>query len=112
MLLRLVKKDFQLAKKYWIIMLIAAIVLPVFIHTKIPNISGAEFLSFFLSTLYIVFLLFSTVSLMEDKYRGGSVSLCNSLYEKGYRTIKVPFYYGNIYRLLFLIYPRSSLQSR
>jgi len=73
MLIHLVKKDFLLVKKYWIVMLIAAIVLPIFIQTKL--ISGEKFLSFFLSMLYIAFLMFSTVSIMEDKYKGAAL-LC------------------------------------
>lgn len=81
MLLHLVKKDFLLAKKYWVVMLIAAIALPVFIHTKITFFSEAGFLPFFLSSLYIIFLLFSTVSMMEDKYRGAA-HLCATPYTR------------------------------
>ena len=79
MLLHLVKKDFLLSKKYWIVLLVAAILLPVFIQTKL--VSGGEFLSFSLSTLYIVFLLFSTVSMMEDKYKGAAL-LCTTPYTR------------------------------
>ncbi|WP_246028025.1 ABC-2 transporter permease [Paenibacillus xylaniclasticus] len=60
-------------------MLIAAIALPVFIHRKITFFSEAGFLPFFLSSLYIIFLLFSTVSMMEDKYRGAA-HLCATPY--------------------------------
>ncbi|MFF2484603.1 ABC-2 transporter permease [Paenibacillus sp. NPDC058071] len=81
MLLNLVKKDFLLTKKYWIVMFIAAIALPVFIHTKIAFFSEAGFLPFFLSTLYIIFLLFSTVSMMEDKHRGAAY-LCATPYTR------------------------------
>ncbi|WP_213527941.1 ABC-2 transporter permease [Paenibacillus sp. J31TS4] len=79
MLIPLLKKDFLLAKKYWVIMMIAAIVFPVFIQTKL--ILGEVFLSFFLSTLYIVFLLFSTVSMVEEKYRGAAL-LCTTPYTR------------------------------
>ncbi|MCP1312665.1 ABC-2 transporter permease [Paenibacillus tyrfis] len=89
MLFHLVKKDFLLAKKYWIIMLLAAMVLPVFMHTKLDFIAG-EFLPFFLSTLYIVFLLYSTVSMMEYKYKGSSL-LCATPYTR--KTIVMSKYF-------------------
>ncbi|CAH0121916.1 MULTISPECIES: ABC-2 transporter permease [unclassified Paenibacillus] len=82
MLFHLVKKDFLLTKKYWIVMLIAAVVLPLFLHSRIDFIAGG-FLPFFLSTLYIVYLLFSTVLMMEYKYRGSAL-LCATPYTRKY----------------------------
>ncbi len=79
MLYHLVKKDFLLAKKYGVILLIAAIVLPAFIHTKL--MAGGEFPSFFLSTLFIVYLLFNSVSMAEDKFRGAAY-LCATPYTR------------------------------
>ncbi|XID93924.1 ABC-2 transporter permease [Paenibacillaceae bacterium WGS1546] len=79
MLYHLVKKDLLLAKKYWMILLIAAIVLPAFIHTKL--MAGGEFPSFFLSTLFIVYLLFNSVSMAEDKFRGAAY-LCATPYTR------------------------------
>ncbi|MGF9916750.1 ABC-2 transporter permease [Paenibacillus ehimensis] len=88
MLFHLVKKDFLLAKKYWIFMLLAATVLPVFMHTKLNFIAG-EFLPFFLSTLYISFLLFSTVSMTDYKYKG-STFLCATPFTR--KTIVISTY--------------------
>ncbi|WP_010274328.1 ABC-2 transporter permease [Paenibacillus senegalensis] len=93
--LHLVKKDFLLAKKYWIVLLIAAVVLPVFIQTKLT--AGGEFPAFFLSTLYVVFLLFNTVSMMEDKYRGAAL-LCATPYT---RTALVAAKYLFIFSVFF-----------
>lgn len=80
MLLHLVKKDFLLAKKYWIVMIAIAVAMPVFLHIKAGFIAG-QFFGFFLSTLYIVFLLFNTVSMMEYKYKGSAL-LCAAPYTR------------------------------
>lgn len=80
MLVHLVKKDFMLAKKYWLIMLIAAIAVPFFLHTRTGPAAGGP-LSFFLSTLYIAFLLFNAVSMMDYKYRGAAL-LCTTPYTR------------------------------
>ena len=80
MLLHLVKKDFLLAKKYVILMLVVALALPIFIQSRLDTAAG-QFLPFFLSTLYIVYLLFNTVSMKEYKYRGSAL-LCATPYRR------------------------------
>ncbi|MEJ8545301.1 ABC-2 transporter permease [Brevibacillus borstelensis] len=80
MVFHLVKKDFLLAKKYWIVMLVAAFVLPIFIHTRVDFITGG-FLGFFISTLFIQYLLFNTVSMIEYKCKGAAL-LCATPYTR------------------------------
>lgn len=80
MLFHLMKKDFILAKKYWIVMIIFAIVFPVYINFN-PDIPMKGFLSFFLSTLYIQYLMFNAVSMIEYKYKG-SMLLCTTPYTR------------------------------
>jgi len=72
MLYDLVKKDFLLAKKYLIVMLIAAFAIPIFITSKIGSNSGG-FLNFFITVIYIEYMLLSTVSLNEHKYKGAGL---------------------------------------
>ncbi|GAA3412557.1 ABC-2 transporter permease [Paenibacillus hodogayensis] len=91
MMMHLVKKDFLLAKKYWIVMLIASVALPVFIHIKL-GFMAQGFLTFFLSTLYILYLLFSTVSMIEYKYRG-STFLCATPYTRQ-KIVKSKYYFA------------------
>lgn len=75
---QLVKKDFLLAKSYWIVLIIAAVSLPAFIHTKLlANMGG--FPAFFLSSLFIIYLMFNSVSMAEDKFRGAAY-LCATPY--------------------------------
>lgn len=80
MLFHLVKKDFILAKKYWLIMIIFAIVFPLYINFK-PGVPMKEFIAFFLVTLFIQFIMFNTVSLIEYKYKG-SILLCTTPYTR------------------------------
>lgn len=77
----LVRKDFLLAKKYWWFMLVAAFGMPLFIQTR-AQLAGAGFIAFFLSTLYIQYLLFNLVSVNEHKYRGETL-LCAAPYTRG-----------------------------
>jgi len=79
MLLNLVKKDSLLVKKYMILMFVAAIILPVFIKMKMEFLASGGFLAFFISTLYILFLTFSSVSMSEFKHKGSAL-LCATPY--------------------------------
>ncbi|MCM3339213.1 ABC-2 transporter permease [Paenibacillus sp. MER TA 81-3] len=80
MLLHLVKKDFLLSKRYMKVMLIASFGIPIFMTFKVDFISGG-FFPFFLSTLYIQYLLFNSVSMLEYKYKGSAL-LCATPYTR------------------------------
>lgn len=79
MLLNLVRKDSLLVKKYMIVMFVAAFILPVFIKMKTEFLASGGFLAFFISTLYIQFLTFSSVSMSEFKHKGSAL-LCSTPY--------------------------------
>ncbi|WP_159883546.1 ABC-2 transporter permease [Paenibacillus puerhi] len=110
MLFHLVKKDFLLAKPYWIIMLIAAAALPVFIHTRLIHSGGGGFLPFFLSTLYVIFLLFSTVSTMEYKYRGAAL-LCATPYTRKAIVRSRYYFIMTLFLVCYMIYGLTALFS-
>ncbi|MED4299845.1 ABC-2 transporter permease [Geobacillus stearothermophilus] len=74
MLLHLVKKDLILAKKYLLVMLIFAIVAPIFINSKL-GLSNGSFISFLITVLFVEYILFNMISLQEDKYKGSAL-LC------------------------------------
>ncbi|MBN3526479.1 ABC-2 transporter permease [Paenibacillus apiarius] len=80
MLFHLVKKDFLLSKRYLKVMLIASFAIPIFMTFKVDFISGG-FFPFFLSTLYIQYLLFNSVSMFEYKYKGAAL-LCATPYTR------------------------------
>lgn len=80
MLISLVKKDFILSKKYFLLLVAVAVVAPIFISSKI-NFGGKGFLSFLITVLYVEYILFGTVSTIEDKYKGASL-LCTTPYTR------------------------------
>ncbi|MGN7300767.1 ABC-2 transporter permease, partial [Bacillus sp. HNG] len=76
MLFHLVKKDFILAKKYLLFMLIFAVIGPIFIYSKLGFDNGS-FTSFLITVLFTEYILFNMVSMQEDKYRGSAL-LCTT----------------------------------
>lgn len=76
MLFYLVKKDFILAKKYLLFMLIFAVVGPIFIYSRL-GFSNGSFISFLITSLFVEYILFNMVSMQEDKYRGSAL-LCTT----------------------------------
>jgi len=80
MLLYLVKKDLILTKKYLLLLLIFAIGIPIFLASEI-DLSTAGFLEFFLSVFFVQYMLFNTVSMAEDKYKGSAL-LCATPYTR------------------------------
>ncbi|WP_461207635.1 ABC-2 transporter permease [Clostridium sp. DL1XJH146] len=80
MLFNLVKKDFILVKKYLLFLFIFAVVAPIFITTNI-NSSGGGFISFFITVLFLEYVIFNTVLRLEDKYKGSSL-LCTTPYTR------------------------------
>lgn len=76
----LVKKDLLLAKNYLIYMMFLAIGGPLFIEMKIGSVGGG-FLGFLISVLFVEYMLFSTVSIKEDKYKGSAL-LCATPYTR------------------------------
>ncbi len=80
MLFHLVKKDLILAKKYILFMLVFAVVGPIFIYTKL-GFSNGSFVSFLITLLFIEYILFNTISLQEDKYKGLAL-LCTTPHKR------------------------------
>lgn len=80
MLISLVKKDFILTKKYVLLLVIFSVAAPIFIASKI-NFYGKGFCCFFLTVIYLEYILFGTISTIEDKYKGSSL-LCTTPYTR------------------------------
>lgn len=72
MLFHLVKKDFILAKKYLLVMLLFAVVGPIFICSQ-TGLGNSSFESFLITVLFAEYILFNTVSMQEDKYKGSAL---------------------------------------
>ncbi|MCM1990784.1 ABC-2 transporter permease [Oceanirhabdus seepicola] len=106
MLLSLVKKDFILVKKYLLILLIFAVGAPIFITTKI-NFSSGGFLEFFITVIFIEYMLFNTVSISEDKYKASAL-LCSTPYTRN-RLVKAKYLFILvIFVCIYIIYTITS----
>ncbi|MFD3449544.1 ABC-2 transporter permease [Microbacteriaceae bacterium 4G12] len=80
MLINLVKKDFILIKKYLLILLIFAAVAPIYISSQLRLYDGG-LISFLLTVLLVEYILFGTVSRLEDKYKGSAL-ICATPYTR------------------------------
>ncbi|MBB2481281.1 ABC-2 transporter permease [Bacillus sp. APMAM] len=80
MLFHLVKKDLLLTKKYWLFMIIFAFVAPIIISAKL-GLSNDGFISLLITVLFTEYVLFNSVSMLEEKSKG-SVLLCTTPYKR------------------------------
>lgn len=75
MIFSLIKKDFLIIKKYVLIMLGAAIIIPLFILWRVPVYAAGE-LGFMLSVIFCVLLLLQYVLLKEYQFPKAATLLC------------------------------------
>ncbi|GBF75403.1 ABC-2 transporter family protein [Paenibacillus sp. 598K] len=78
MIYHLILKDLRLGKRYWALLPIAAVAIPFYIVSKA---AAATSVAFALSSLFIVYLFFNSVSMAEEKYRGAAY-LCATPYTR------------------------------
>lgn len=72
-LIVLLRKDISLDKAYWVIIILIAIGIPIYMTYSLQNAGfqkGADFVSLFLSSFYCFFMSLSNLGLIEHKYRG------------------------------------------
>ena len=74
MLFHLVKKEFLIVKKYVLIMLIAAILIPPVMRWRTPEFAGT--FGFILSVIFSIFMLLQYVSLKEHQFPKAAMLLC------------------------------------
>lgn len=74
MLFNLIKKDILIVKKYVLIMLVAAVLIPPFMLWSAPEYTGV--LGFMLSVIFCVFMLLQYVSLKEYQFPKAATLLC------------------------------------
>ena len=80
MLLHLVKKDFLIAKKYVLLVLVMAVGIPLFIIWRIPQFS--QTVGFALSITFSEFMFFQYILLKENQYSKASALLCSAPYKR------------------------------
>ena len=74
MLFHLIKKDFLIVKKYVLIVLVAAILIPPVMRWRTPEFAGT--FGFILSVIFSVFMLLQYVSLKEYQFPKATTLLC------------------------------------
>lgn len=80
MLSHLLKKDVLIVKKYVLIMLAAAVLIPPFMLWRAPQYTGI--LGFMLSVIFCVFMLLQYVSLKEYQFPKAATLLCATPYSR------------------------------
>lgn len=80
MLFHLIKKDFMIVKKYVLIMLAVAFLIPLFVLWQAPQIPGS--MAFVLSVIFSLFMLLQYVSMKEYQYPKAAVLLCATPYPR------------------------------
>lgn len=80
MLFQLIKKDVLIIKKYVLIMLAAAVLIPPFMLWRAPQYTGV--LGFMLSVIFCVFMLLQYVSLKEYQSPKAATLLCATPYSR------------------------------
>lgn len=80
MLYELIKKDFIIIKKYVLLMLIVALVIPLFMSYRVPQLAGP--MNFVITEGFSVFMLLMYVSTKEFQFPKASALLCSTPYPR------------------------------
>ena len=80
MLCYLLKKDILIIKKYVLIMLAAAVLIPPFMLWRIPEYAGI--LGFMLSVIFCVLILLQYISLKEYQFPKAASLLCAATFSR------------------------------
>lgn len=107
MLFHLIKKDFLIVKKYVLIMLVAAVLIPPVMLWRSPQYTGV--LGFMLSVIFCVFMLLQYVSLKEYQFPKAATLLCATPYSRKMIVLSKYIFCMAIYVVCCLIYGIETL---
>lgn len=102
MTLRLIKKDFLLAKKFILIIMGLVIVLPLFVALSMPESAGVT--SFLFTTIFSEMILIQYISMAELKYPKAETLLCSSPYSRRDIVIAKYLFYLLVFAYCFVSY--------
>ena len=102
MLWYLLKKDILIIKKYVLIMLAAAVLIPPFMLWRVPEYAGI--LGFMLSVIFCVLILLQYISLKEYQFPKAASLLCAATFSKNDGIVPVHFLYCRLCGLLHHLY--------
>lgn len=107
MLFHLIKKDVLIVKKYVLIMLVAAVLIPPVMLWRSPQYTGV--LGFMLSVIFCVFMLLQYVSLKEYQFPKAATLLCATPYSRKMIVLSKYIFCMAIYVVCCLIYGIETL---
>lgn len=102
MLFHLIKKDVLIIKKYVLIMLAAAVLIPPFMLWRAPQYTGV--LGFMLSVIFCVFMLLQYMSLKEYQSPKAATLLCATPYSRRMLVLSKYIFCMAIYVVCCVIY--------
>lgn len=107
MLFNLIKKDILIVKKYVLIMLVAAVLIPPFMLWRAPEYTGV--LGFMLSVIFCVFMLLQYVSLKEYQFPKAATLLCATPFSRKMIVLSKYIFCIAIYTACCIIYAIETL---
>ena len=107
MLFHLIKKDFLIVKKYVLIMLVTAVLIPPFMLWCTPEYTGI--LGFMLSVIFCVFMLVQYVTLKEYQFPKAATLLCATPFSRKMIVLSKYIFCIAIYVACCIIYAIETL---
>lgn len=107
MLFSLLKKDFLIVKKYVLIMVVVAALIPPFMRWRTPEFSGA--FGFILSVIFSVFMLLQYVSIKEYQFPKAATLLCAAPFSRKMMVLSKYVFCMVIYSVCCIIYGLETL---
>lgn len=108
MLFHLIKKDFLIVKKYVLIMLVTAVLIPPFMLWRTPEYNTG-ILGFMLSVIFCVFMLVQYVTLKEYQFPKAATLLCATPFSRKMIVLSKYIFCIAIYVACCIIYAIETL---
>ena len=103
----LLKKDILIIKKYVLIMLAAAVLIPPFMLWRVPEYAGI--LGFMLSVIFCVLILLQYISLKEYQFPKAASLLCTAPYSRQMMVLSQYIFCISVYVVCSVIYAIETL---
>ncbi len=107
MVFALLKKDVLIVKKYVLVMLLFAVLIPPFMRWRVPEFTGT--LGFILSVIFSVFMLLQYVSIKEYQYPRAAVLLCAAPFSRRAMVLSKYVFCMAAYAMCCMIYGIETL---
>lgn len=103
----LLKKDFIIIKDFWLFLIIFSILGPIFINYQTRGFDSS-FISFIITILFLEFILYGSVSRLEEKNKG-SILLTTMPYSRSDVVKSKYLFIGSIFIITYVLYILAAL---